>query len=220
MITLSFLTPKGGSGKTTIALNLAVEYCRRAMKVTIIDADDGQWTARDWGAVREQKIEDSDIPEAYRIPVVDTEGVSSIHDAMDGIDADMVVIDGPGRTGDVTGAIASLSDYIVIPVRPAFQDVWGVEPLIDLLKMRGRVEDARFVASQVAANTAIGDQVGDLLEVQGYSVPLLEHAVRFRPATYAEFLSSGKGVQEGDPHGSAAEEIDALADELVDTFEG
>ena len=55
---IALLNEKGGSGKSTLSINIATALHRRGEKVVLIDADP-QGTARDW---REASPENADLP--------------------------------------------------------------------------------------------------------------------------------------------------------------
>jgi len=53
MRSVAFLSQKGGSGKTTLAVHVAVAACEAQEKVVLIDSDP-QGSAADWGAARKR----------------------------------------------------------------------------------------------------------------------------------------------------------------------
>ena len=106
---LAVLNQKGGSGKTTIAINLAHAFQRLGNNVLIVDADP-QGTARDW----------SDSSEMGICPVVGLDRESLARDLPTVAQPyDWVVIDGPPQLAGISAAAVRVADVVLIPVQPS-----------------------------------------------------------------------------------------------------
>lgn len=200
---IAVLNSKGGSGKTTIATNLAHCLQHAGHSALIVDTDP-QGTASEWAELRP---EDSDLP-----PVVGI-SKSTMQDHMEDIGSayDLVVMDGAAKLQSVSVAALKVSDVVLLPVRPSGADLWAVEDLVDLVHTRqevtGGIPKAAFVVSQQIVGTNLADEIGEILE--SYELPLLDGRTSQR-IVYAESLSAGTTVLETEPNGKAAAEIKQL----------
>ena len=119
---------KGGSGKTTLAANLAVSFSlNRNLKTTILDADP-QGSLGKWFIQRESKLKDKNL---IKMKTSSLWGVqyesNSLKDK-----TDMIIIDTPPKI-DADGRPAiQIADLILIPVSPSQVDFWATESIIDL----------------------------------------------------------------------------------------
>ena len=119
---------KGGSGKTTLAANLAVSFSlNRKLKTTILDADP-QGSLGKWFIQRESKLKDKNL---IKMKTSSLWGVqyesNSLKDK-----TDMIIIDTtPKIDADGRHAI-QIADLILIPVSPSQVDFWATESIIDL----------------------------------------------------------------------------------------
>lgn len=199
MHVVSVLSEKGGAGKSTIAVNLATAFHLSGTETLVIDVDP-QATARDWGAAS-----DADTP------VVAGVDRGSIADDVPrlGEQFDLVVIDGAPRLQESYVEAVTVSDLVLVPVRPSAADIWSAETIIDVC--RAYNTPARFVVSQQIVGTALADQVQDSL--QSFDVPVLDARASQRVA-YTEALGAGQSVLQYEPKGKAAAEVEALHDEL------
>src|SRR5918912_538861 len=106
MKVVSFICQKGGTSKTTAALNLAVEELAYRLEVVVIDLDP-QVSACDWKDIRGVKpplVAATPVPQLERtLKALETEG------------ADLVIVDTAGRTNDAASAAARMADLVVIP---------------------------------------------------------------------------------------------------------
>ncbi len=201
----AFLNQKGGVGKSTLSIHVATALALRGSKVLLVDADP-QHSALDWQASRQ------------RDPLLPVVGLptKTLHKevAMHARNYDHIIIDGPPRVNELARAAIIASDIVLIPVNPSPYDVWAAAEIVQLLGEAAVYKEkliAAFVVNRKIVGTAIGrDVAGALAE---YSVPVLESSVCQRVA-FAESAATGSTVLETDPKGVAAQEINALTDEL------
>lgn len=192
--------PKGGCGKTTIAVNLARAVQLDGFETTILDTDT-QGSARDWRARS---------PAAYDGPRVEratNAGKLNTIVEQHGDSSDAIVIDGSARLGKHTGAVVAASDILLIPVQPTAMDLWGTVEFMDTVETA--VENApiqpAFVASRRDPRTNLSDQIHDALTV--YDFPVLEGTAQ--RVAYAYAAQDGRTVVDGYDD-KAADEIKEL----------
>lgn len=118
---LSVATRKGGSGKSTVATNLAALRKLKGHDVSLVDTDDQQSSAM-WAATRAQNGIDPYIP----ILCSTGKGVGAAITAHASKYAD-IIIDVPGRDADELRTSVLVSDVIALPLRPSNFDLWAFE---------------------------------------------------------------------------------------------
>lgn len=118
---------KGGVGKTTIAVNLAIASSMRGKSTVLIDADE-QATVTLFTEIREQEINDA----GYSCV-----GVKGAQVRSQGLKLaekfDTTVIDCGGRDTDSFRAALTICDTLIIPIPPRSFDFWAITKLVRLL---------------------------------------------------------------------------------------
>ncbi|MBT6276299.1 MAG: AAA family ATPase [Chromatiales bacterium] len=141
MRTILVLNPKGGSGKTTVATNIAVYYALRGRKTVLVDMDP-QGSAIDWLAVR---------PESRA-------HITGIHTADGGgrvpRDAEIAVLDAPaGAKGRALSDLLRRVHTVVVPVVPSPIDLRAAvrfyDHLIGMTRVVNRAVRIATVANRV-----------------------------------------------------------------------
>jgi chromosome partitioning protein len=202
---------KGGVGKSTIAICLAVEAMQRSHKVLLVDADP-QATARTWG--------DAALGAGHKAPTVVAMGATMIHPGQ--LDAlvvgyDLVVIDCPPRHDETQRAALMLSDLALLPCGPSSAEAWALASSIELVTAARRVRPelrAAVVITRKKSRTALGKSARDDLAESG--LPVLASELGDRVA-YQEAIGFGLGVTTYAPKDAAADEVRALYDEVFAT---
>lgn len=203
---IAVLNQKGGSGKTTIATNLArALQIENNGRVLLIDSDP-QGSARDWNAAGEGEL----------VPVIGLDRPTLSKDIQAVKEnQDWIIIDGAPQIAELAVAAIKCADAILIPVQPSPYDIWACEDLVDIIKARQEVTDgypkAAFVISRSIKNTQLSKEIGDALEGYGLSVFKCFTSQR---VIYAKSAAIGSTVLDIEPNNDAAREVRALIKEL------
>lgn len=207
---ISVLNQKGGVGKTTIVTNLAHAFLRHGKRVLLVDSDP-QGSARDWNEANKGELLPVIGLDRETLPT-DLKAVSQGYD--------YIFIDGAPQIAKLAIAAVKCSDFILIPVQPSPYDIWATSDLIDIVKARQEITNGKpeacFVVSRSIKNTKLGADVKEALE--GYGFPVLENSTTQRVA-YPTTATEGKTVFSENPENSAALEINAIANELLERIE-
>jgi chromosome partitioning protein len=196
MQTIAIVSQKGGTGKTTLALNLAVAAELSGLAAVIVDLDP-QASAKEWSKSR-----------ASESPVV----ISAHASQLDGVlaaardnGAALTIIDTAPHSERDALAAARAADLVLIPCRPA---------ILDLRAMSSTKELAGLARSPAVAVINAAPPRGHLAEeaaeaIRGYGLSVAPVVITHR-ASFVHSLTVGKTVMEYEPGGRAAEEISDL----------
>lgn len=201
MKTLAILSRKGGTGKTTVALHLAV--AARADDRHVLFADtDRQGSAVEWRRLRGRN--DPAI-ESVKPGALFTRQQDAVRDGVE-----LMIIDTPPSTDDEVEQAARRADLCLIVARPNFLDLRAVEQSADLAARMGR--PAVFVLNQ-APHRQDSIEAPVLMEavamLRGLGVPVAPIGLRSRVA-YQQGIAAGLTAGERDPESAAAMEVAAL----------
>lgn len=197
MQTISLIAQKGGTGKTTLALSLAVAAEADGKPTLIIDLDP-QASACKWGDRREGEG-----------PAVVDAQPSRLAQALEKAEAagiKLAIIDTPARIEQAAAEAARASDLVVIPCKPSIYDVETLQNTIDLVQSRAK-RPPIVVLNSVPPQGARHEQAMQAVRAMGIAVCpiLIGQRVAFE---YAAQL--GQSVAEFEPGGKAAQEIQQL----------
>ncbi|MEI4471560.1 ParA family partition ATPase [Frigidibacter sp. MR17.24] len=194
---------KGGSGKTTIAVNLAVAFARQGRRVAVLDTDP-QGSLGRWFMARRDRLGDAGI----EFSTSSAWGVSYECEKLRR-SADYVIIDTPPKVdADLRPALRE-ADLVLIPVASSHVDLWATEGVLDLAGREGK--RATVVLNRAKAGTRLAEEVA--AAARELSAALAEARLAYRVA-YASTLGEGLGVQETARRGPASDEVERLAAEV------
>lgn len=196
MKTIAILSQKGGTGKTTVAVHLAVAAERSGISTAIIDLDP-QASATAWKDLRTDEAPAVVSAQASRLPQV----LSTAREA----GAGLVILDTAPHSESSALAAARASDFILIPCRPAIFDLRAITNTVDLAGIAKKPAAILFNAAPTRGTAT--EQAHEALK--SFSVEVCPHVISQR-APFYQAVIAGQSAQEYDPHGKAAEEIDTL----------
>jgi len=199
MHVLALVTQKGGTGKSSLAVSLAVAAQEAGLKTAIIDIDP-QGTASEWFQRRRAAA-----PEVVRLH---WGSLSSQIYAFERSGHDLVILDTPGADDGAAAAAIREASLCLLPLRPSIADVEAMKPTLRYLNDRDK--PFAFVLNQCPAGgrTSRTSNAFRALQLIG---PVCDASVALR-SDHMDALAAGLGVTEQAPSGKAAAEVREVLD--------
>jgi len=198
MPVISVVSRKGGSGKTTVAVHLAVAALTEGLATCVIDTDP-QASAATWGdwRVSGNPLEVITCPPLRLRLTVDKLLRSG---------TEVVVIDTPPHADDAAREAVRVADLVIIPTRPRSFDLKALEGITDVVSAKGKpgfvlINSVPPRATQILAHAT------DYATCLGLDVCPVHFGER---GSFHHYAAAGAVAGEMDPDGKAAAEVDAL----------
>ena len=204
MKTVAIISQKGGAGKTTVAIHLAVAAEHHGLRIAVFDLDP-QASATSWADRRKNPLPAVVAAQPPRLANLLAQAATQA--------ADLVLIDSAPNADAASLAAARVADLILVPCRPAAFDLDAIGTTLNLATIAGK--PAWVVLNAVPPHGKVGEEATVALQHGGVQVaPLaLHHLVAFSHA-----VNEGQTAQEYDPRGRAAAEVDTLFAWLTTTL--
>ncbi|MCO8088230.1 AAA family ATPase [Acinetobacter indicus] len=209
---ISLLQLKGGSGKTTISINLTGFLLSKKKKVLAVDADLPQATFSAWCAL-------------YKNPKLEYATARNIDELLAVLEQaegqfDYVVIDSPPRMAEMMNAIMYISDLVLLPVAPSAPEIWAMgdmfEVIKDALNARDKQLNLRIVWNKFKGTKKENQTRQEVLDVYGYPeipVPINTYVA------YNEVTGQGTHVIEY-THDKAKAQFESFGKEVLKALKG
>lgn len=201
MKSVAIMSQKGGAGKTTLAVHLAVSAHKRGLKVVVIDTDPQQ-SACVWSRAR-----NGAAPSVIPVLVVK---LAAALTAASNDKFDLVIIDTAPNAGPDAVDVARMVTKVLIPVRPSVFDLSAVKRTIEIV-INAEVESL-LVLSACPHRAPEIVMAREALGLSGLS--LADTAIGDR-RPFSRAIQSGRAVAEFEPDGKSAEEIENLLNEVL-----
>ncbi|MGE3875517.1 MAG: ParA family partition ATPase [Parvibaculaceae bacterium] len=194
MHTLALVAQKGGTGKTTLAVSLAVAAAAEGRSVLVIDLDP-QASACRWSDRRGEEAPAVIDAQPSRLP-------QALAKAEQG-GVDLAIIDTPARVEQAAAEAAKVADLVLIPCKPSVWDLETLEVTLELVRNRVRTAPV-VVLNACPIQGARTDQALEAIGAMG--IEACPAIVRQRVA-FEYAAQMGRSVAEFEPQGKAAEEV-------------
>jgi chromosome partitioning protein len=207
---------KGGSGKTTVSMQLAGTIARRGNKVLVVDADP-QGTATRWAASAEDE-------RPFPASVIGLSAASAkVHREVKKFidDYNYIIIDcPPAADSPVPQSALLIADLVLVPLIPSPLDMWaavGIRQVIANVSDLNEGLKARLVLNQCQPNTTLTQETLEVLPEFG--IELAKAQLRHRQV-YRQSAVFGQTVHDfGGKASAAIEEMETLTNEVFEILE-
>jgi len=200
---------KGGAGKTTLAAHLALAWAATS-RVAIIDIDP-QASLATWFRLRRERL-------GALAPGIEVAALGGWRVAGEverqARGHDIVVIDSAPHAETEARIAVRVASLVLVPVQPSPMDVWATRPTLELARQE-RVP-ALLVLNRVPARANLTEAMAAELDALGAPVAAAQIGNR---VALASALAEGKGIIEAAPNSRAADEVAALAREVLAAIE-
>lgn len=190
---IAFLSQKGGAGKTTLAIHLAVAAEISGRTAVIIDLDP-QSSATSW---KDSRSSDTPI-----VISAQASRLTAVLEVAEKGGADFCIIDTAPHSESTSLSAARAADLILIPCRPAILDLRAIGATIDLSKLAGK--PASVILNSVPPRGNLAEEA--IAAVSSYNAQVVPVQIVQR-AAFMHALTIGQTAQEYEPGGKAADEI-------------
>lgn len=196
---------KGGAGKTTLAIQLAVSWRVSGKRVAMLDIDP-QGSLCAWYGMRTRLLDED---EGFTVKSLSGWRLGNELSAAKW-SADYILIDTPPHAEIDAKTAIRLADLTILPIQPTMLDLWATKPTLDLAE--AEKTKALLVLNRVPARGLAAAAVK--AEIIANKWPLAKTQLGNRQA-FAASIGEGRGVAETAPRTAAGKEMAAFSREIL-----
>ena len=207
---ITITNAKGGVGKTTISMHLAVALHRRGAKVLVVDGDP-TGAATEWATVREEEFPTTIVGLAA--------AGAQIHRELAKLAGDYthIIVDCPQAAySNVPRSAMLVSDLALVPAIPSPVDLRAskqIREMIDQVMLTNEDLVARVVLNAVNKNTVLFRQ--SLAILPEFGIEIMDARLSQREV-FRQIAAFGRTVyDEARRHAAAVEEVERFANEVA-----
>ena len=206
---ISFSNQKGGTGKTTLAVNLAVLWSNSKYKVAVFDGD-SQKSLTSWIEARKKYYGEDDIGidlHSYN-PHTFVDDLINIKKKYN-----FILIDSPPSITYETIQIFKNADRVIVPVQPSPVDLMATVPFLNIVKKERK--NATVILNRVLPRVRLTDAMVMRLRYAGAKIARSRVSSKI---IYAETFSVGRGVVDISVVSDTSKEIIKVGNEILRNF--
>jgi len=198
---------KGGVGKSTLALNIAIERLRAGTDTLIVDGDPKQTSISKAIGIR------ADAGLVPAVPCIVLDDAKALRQQVGLLKSKYqnIVIDVGGKDSNSLRAALTVTDALLLPIGPESVEVWAIDDILELIDEARSIHDFRVLAVLNRAKPAGRDNADTIAVIREYSGIELIPASLGNRSIFSSAFGRGQSVAEYRPgNRKAAAELATL----------
>lgn len=191
---ITFAQQKGGAGKTTALVQLAVALSKAGHSVGLLDLDPQASLSR-WAELRGDEALECTTSSDWKASS-DLRRLKRDHE--------VVLVDCPGNADILLRATIRESDLVIAPCQPSAVDIWALSPVVEMAEKEKT--DLHVLLNRVPPRGGAVEEMAGMIEA-----PVMEPRLGNR-IIFATSFFKGRAAMEVQPRSKAAFETQALAE--------
>lgn len=192
---------KGGVGKSTLALNIAIERLLAGVDTLLVDGDPKQTSISKAIGIR------NDAGLTPPVPCIVLDDAKALRHQVGLLKSKYqdIVIDVGGKDSNALRAALTVTDALLLPIGPESVEVWAIDDILELIDEARSLHDFRVLAVLNRAKPAGRDNADTVAAIREYAgITLVPGSVGNR-GIFSSAFGRGQSVSEYRPRNPKAE---------------